>query len=78
MRTVCLSALAVLAIGASSISAFSADLPEIKQRGKLIAATSGDLVPVTYLNALCGAADWINIRRFPGGDCRDVREFCCL
>lgn len=33
-----------------SLAAWSADLPEIKARGKLIAATSGDLVPVTYLN----------------------------
>jgi L-cystine transport system substrate-binding protein len=51
MRTVCLGAFAaILTISASCISAFSADLPEIRQRGKLIAATSGDLVPVTYLN----------------------------
>jgi ABC-type amino acid transport substrate-binding protein len=33
-------------VGAAS----AADLPEIKQRGKLVAATSGDLVPVTYVN----------------------------
>lgn len=31
-------------------AANAADLPEIKQRGKLVAATSGDLVPVTYVN----------------------------
>jgi cystine transport system substrate-binding protein len=29
---------------------FAADLPEIKARGQLIAATSGNLPPVTYLN----------------------------
>ena len=29
---------------------FAADLPEIKHRGQLIAATSGNLPPVTYLN----------------------------
>ena len=29
---------------------FAADLPEIKNRGQLIAATSGNLPPVTYLN----------------------------
>jgi L-cystine transport system substrate-binding protein len=28
----------------------AADLPQIKQRGKLVAATSGDLVPVTFMN----------------------------
>lgn len=29
---------------------FAADLPAIKQRGQLIAATSGNLPPVTFLN----------------------------
>jgi ABC-type amino acid transport substrate-binding protein len=41
---VCVSMLAMAAPG------LAADLPEIKARGQLIAATSGNLPPVTYLN----------------------------
>jgi cystine transport system substrate-binding protein len=40
-----LSALAGLAN-----AALAADLPEIKKRGKLLAATSGNLLPVSYVN----------------------------
>lgn len=46
---------AALLLGAAAFSfgtaAVGADLDEIQARGKLIAATSGNLPPVTYLNA---------------------------
>jgi len=42
--------LCCLVLAGMMAAANAADLPEIKQRGKLVAATSGDLVPVTYVN----------------------------
>jgi ABC-type amino acid transport substrate-binding protein len=44
------ASMAVMLVFVCSTMAWAADLPEIKKRGKLIAATSGDLVPVTYVN----------------------------
>jgi ABC-type amino acid transport substrate-binding protein len=38
------------AAGALASAAAAADLPEIKKRGKLLAATSGNLLPVSYVN----------------------------
>jgi ABC-type amino acid transport substrate-binding protein len=37
-------------ISCSAAAASAADLPEVKERGKLIAATSGNLPPVSYLD----------------------------
>ena len=42
--------LCCLILASIATAADAADLPEIKQRGKLVAATSGDLVPVTFVN----------------------------
>ncbi|MGH6798084.1 MAG: substrate-binding periplasmic protein, partial [Roseiarcus sp.] len=50
MRKLYAACLSLLLVAAFSAAAWSADLSEIRKRGKLIAATSGDLVPVTYLN----------------------------
>jgi cystine transport system substrate-binding protein len=47
--------LAILCVAAATAAtwtgAFSADLPEIKSRGRLIAATSGNLPPNTFVDA---------------------------
>ena len=61
--TICLS---LLLAGTFSVAS-AADLPEILKRGKLIAATSGDLVPVTYLNASNQLEGYdIEVARFVG------------
>lgn len=45
--------------------AFAADLPEIMKRGKLVAATSGNLPPVTFLNEKNELQGYdINVARF--------------
>lgn len=41
----------LIGTGLACASAAAADLAEIKERGQLIAATSGNLPPVTFLNA---------------------------
>jgi ABC-type amino acid transport substrate-binding protein len=46
MRAIVLGTMLAMAAGL----ALAADLPEIKARGKLVAATSGNLFPVTYPN----------------------------
>ncbi|MCX7366627.1 MAG: transporter substrate-binding domain-containing protein, partial [Alphaproteobacteria bacterium] len=38
------------ALGALASGALAADLPEIRKRGKLLGATSGNLLPVSYVN----------------------------
>ena len=50
MRKVMVVIGALVALGAVAGSAVAADLPEIKKRGKLLAATSGNLLPVSYVN----------------------------
>jgi len=49
MRRVMTAIGAAVALGAMAVSAWAADLPEIKKRGKLLAATSGNLLPVSYV-----------------------------
>jgi ABC-type amino acid transport substrate-binding protein len=51
MRSLC-ALLLSLVLGSllGAAPGFAADLPEIKARGQLVAATSGNLPPVTYLN----------------------------
>src|SRR5437763_16751206 len=48
MRLVCL--FVALTLASPAIPAFAADLPEITRRGHMVAATSGNLPPVTFLN----------------------------
>lgn len=50
MRVICAVLLSLLLGPAFAAPASAADLPEIKARGILFAATSGNLPPVTYLN----------------------------
>ena len=50
MRRMMVAIGAVVAFGALASAALAADLPEIKKRGKLLAATSGNLLPVSYVN----------------------------
>lgn len=50
MRVICAVLLSLLLGPMLAVLGFAADLPEIKARGHLIAATSGNLPPVTYLN----------------------------
>jgi ABC-type amino acid transport substrate-binding protein len=50
MRKVYACCLAMLLALVAASAAYAADLPEIMKRGKLIAATSGDLNPVTYVD----------------------------
>lgn len=48
-KMIFLVGVAAAALGLAS-AAFAADLPEIRKRGKLLAATSGNLLPVSYVN----------------------------
>jgi len=50
MRIVRPLLVALLGVALGAVSASAADLPEIKTRGTLLAATSGNLPPVSYLN----------------------------
>ena len=48
MRLVCL--FVALTLASPAIRVFAADLPEITRRGHMVAATSGNLPPVSFLN----------------------------